>query len=389
MERRKKGSGCITKLPSGSYRAEIKYTDANGIQQKKQDTAPTQKAAEQLIERFKREIKQEKKAMTPAVSKVTVEYYARNIFIPYKESQHKEDSTVKRLISTMENHIIPAHGGKIFAQLSYVDINTLLADKFEEGLSHSTIKKIHDFYSGMFKLAVARKDIAIDENPMGLVSMIPEKKFDTEEVRFFTYEESQRFIEAALTKYSTTGNYVYKFGPALAFTLCTGIRVSELCALTREEISFEKNIVNINHGVSLEKYYDGNGTKKYRNRIGSVKAPNSVRVFPMSDQAREFAKIALDISNHSSLLISKKDGRVVDPCNVNKQMNAILKRAGIDQCGPHTLRHTFVSALFDKEVDLHTIAALIGDDEATVRKTYLHIFQERKARAIMAQNVAS
>jgi integrase len=48
----------------------------------------------------------------------------------------------------------------------------------------------------------------------------------------------------------------------------------------------------------------------------------------------------------------------------------------------HTLRHTFASWLVMNEVDLYTVAQLLGDTLAVVERTYAHLAPEFKARAV-------
>lgn len=80
--------------------------------------------------------------------------------------------------------------------------------------------------------------------------------------------------------------------------------------------------------------------------------------------------------------------KIVRPDTLYKQFNSILNHAGLEgQCGLHTLRHTFVSALFEHGVDIYTIAEIIGDTVDTVVKTYLHLYKSRKAKAVKFINV--
>lgn len=385
-KRRKKGSGSIIKLSNGKFRSELKYTDAFGNPQVLRDTVNTKTEAERNLKRYQKTVEQIRKAMTLDITKITVEKYFTEIFLPHKARTVGADSTYKRIVSTVKTHILPEHGYKILMQLTSKDINDLLDKKKEDGLGHSSIKKIHDAYNEMFEYAIARNDIAITENPMKLAPMISQKRFEQSEVKYFNYEETSAFVEAALTKYST-GNYVYRYGPVFVFLINTGLRVGELCALTKNDVNIEKRTISVNHGLSDKRYVE-DGVEKYKKTINTTKRLNSVRVVPMNDEALKYAKIIFELHNESdTMFICTHKGEIVQPGTINKQMLSVLSRAGIERCGPHTLRHTFVSILFDKGVDIHTIANLIGDDEATVKKTYLHLFQERKARAIELTNI--
>jgi integrase len=103
---------------------------------------------------------------------------------------------------------------------------------------------------------------------------------------------------------------------------------------------------------------------------------------PLSPEAIFFAQETFKIFPDVEQFIATDKGSYVTPSILYKQFNKILIRAGLSPRGIHTLRHTFVSMLFDHGLDTVTIASIIGDTESTVSKTYLHIFQERKAAAI-------
>ena len=388
--RRKKGSGSIIKLSNGTFRAELKYKDQYGNPQVLRDTFRTKSEAERTLKRYQKTVEQLKNAMTMDINKISVGEYFNEIYLPYKKKTSEADSTYKRYASTVNKHILPAHRDRILLQISNTDILGLLEQKKADGFSYSSVKKIHDAYNEMFNHAVARNDLLETENPMRLAPMISQKKFDEQEgPRVFIYEESEAFAVAAMHRY-TTGNLVYRYGPVFMFLLNTGLRVGEICALTKEEVNLEKRTVSVNHTVS-DRLFEVDGIEKYRKQIGPPKRPNSVRVVPLNDEAVKYAQMIFDTHTQSdTMFICTNKGEIVQPATLNKQMNSILNRAGIEDGGsPHTLRHTFVTILFDKDIDLHTIASIIGDDDATVKKTYLHIFQERKARAIELTNVTT
>ena len=53
----------------------------------------------------------------------------------------------------------------------------------------------------------------------------------------------------------------------------------------------------------------------------------------------------------------------------------MLKRIGIENCGVHTLRHTFASMLFSKGIDIKIISKLLGHSTVKITyDTYVHLF---------------
>lgn len=309
--------------------------------------------------------------------------------MPYKEKTLKPQSYT-RLESTVDTHIIPEHGMKILNQVTSNDINLLIEKKQSaEGLSHSSIKKIHDAYSAMFKFAVnMRDDISYEDNPMKAVVMPSRKSFTEKEIQILTPAQIIAFSEEAARKFAT-GAPVYRYGMVFLFILNTGIREGEFCALEKDDIDFEKKIIHIHKNAYTETKKDQNGEKRSNLKVGTPKNRNSIRYVPMSEEAARYARALMQSFPNTKWLASNLKGDMVRPDTLYKEFNAILRNMGASQRGLHTLRHTFVSALFENGVDLPTIAEIIGDTEDTVKKTYLHLYKERKARAVKGLNIVA
>lgn len=384
--RNKKGMGSIIKTPSGSYRAELKYTDQYGCKQKFQQTVSTEAKAQKLLEKFRRDVKRAKKAQTQDVNLYSIERYFREIYLPYKEATLKPQS-YRRIESTVESHIIPAHGLRIFSQLKTEDVQKLLSQMNEDGLSHSSIKKVYDAYNNMFKYAIdVRLDLAAEDNPMRGVIMPSINNFEVKEIKPFTPEEITLFAKEAMRRFKT-GAPVYKYGHAFVFLLNTGLRESEFCALNKDDVDFEQNLINVTKSVYTATKKDSNGINRYTAKIGTPKTRNSIRYVPMNEEAADCAKTLLEEFPKTKYLISSTKRTFVRTDTLSKQFSSILEHAGLEKRGIHSLRHTFVSVLFEKGVDTHTIAEIIGDTEDTVKKTYLHLYKARKAKAVQGINI--
>lgn len=53
---------------------------------------------------------------------------------------------------------------------------------------------------------------------------------------------------------------------------------------------------------------------------------------------------------------------------------------------PHDFRHTYVTNLLTREVDLKTIASLLEDTIATVEKMYIHYSEEIRKNSVIKLN---
>lgn len=386
-KRRSKGQGTIVKLGYGKYRAETTYTDLNGKRKKlRSETVSTPAKAEKELQKLVRKKEQLKKASTVDIERCSVKQYMENYYLPWKKTNLKEQS-YRRVESTIETHIIGKFKMKIFMQLTTNEIQSHLEEMFQKKYSHSTIKKVHDAYSNIFKYAVnIRHDIAMDDNPMMGVSMIPEHKFPETEIKWMKPDEIKAFTETATRKFAT-GAPVHKYGSVYLFILNTGLREGEICALNKSDVDLNKRLISVNKGVNTVVKERSDGSNEYNLAITTPKTRNSNRYVPMNENAVKYAREIMEQFPNGELFIYNSTGKIVRPDTLYKQFNSILRSAELEQRGIHALRHSFVTVLFEKGVDTHTIAELIGDTEDTVKKTYLHLFKERKAKAVEAINI--
>ncbi len=389
MAVKKKSNGTITLLDDGTYLVRLKYKDAAGRPNDKKRKARTRTEAEKLLRQLNNEADREKKAVSLDVSRMSMETYLKTIFMPFKSNLKMQ--SYRRLESTIETHIIPYHGMKIWHQVTAYEISALLEKMYNEGYSHSSIKKVYDAYSGMYRMAVlVRRDMAPADNPMNIVHMIPRHQFAQTEAKWLMPDELVQFAEEADRRFKT-GTPVYKYGKVYLFMASTGMREGEVCALEKSDFDFGHHLLRVNKGINtkVEKRIDG--SNEYSIIVASPKTSNSVRLIPMNEQAEMYAREIMEEFPDGRLFIYNTNNDIVRPDTLYKQFQSVLKNAGLikqdESCGMHMMRHTFVSSLFENGTDINTIAEIIGDTPDTVSKTYLHLSQARKARAVRFTNV--
>ena len=131
--------------------------------------------------------------------------------------------------------------------------------------------------------------------------------------------------------------------------LDTGLRVSELTGLTRDQIDWQGHRLTI-HGKG-----------------GPYGKKSKVRVVPMSDRVRPL--IEAHFSLHDTFgMTSRQAQRIV---------KAVANAAGITRpvC-PHVLRHTFSVAALQKGISLAAIQKILGHDHLSTTQIYLNLSPE-------------
>ncbi len=143
----------------------------------------------------------------------------------------------------------------------------------------------------------------------------------------------------------------------------TGLRVSELCALNREDINFNKSEFSVR----------GKGGK--------------IRVVFLSDDAKINLKNYLEKRKDADLALfiaigknyeksfSKKGNLRITPRSVQRLVKKYAVKAGIvgKKITPHILRHSFATNLLQNGADLRSVQAMLGHSSVSTTQIYTHV----------------
>lgn len=384
-QRRKKGTGTIIEKPDGTFVVRLKHgVKPNGKPYEKSRKATSLTDAKRKLRELQNEFKDEEGVKKPFSNKTTKDYF--KTFLKYKE-QTISNTSYRRLESTVNTHIIPYIGGIKFLELTSDIIQNRLAELQAQGKSYSSVKKVYEAFTGCFKYAIARNDIRPQDNPMIAVSMIPQNKFKTKASgpRYLKNEElnneRQRFVNEALRKHKN-GKYAYRYGPALVFMLNTGLRESEMSALSYENINLEEKFIEVKDSAAVVKI---DGRYKLVIRQNETKW-NSGRFVPLNETSLQMLQEMAQMF-HGKYVISTVKGNVLPPLELTKTFNRVCKNADITEnmsgVGAHCLRHTFATALFEQNVDAKIISELLGHSDVGVTlNTYVSVSNKIKAKAV-------
>ena len=92
-------------------------------------------------------------------------------------------------------------------------------------------------------------------------------------------------------------------------------------------------------------------------------------------------EVAGDAYEDRDLVFANELGRPIYPSRITAAFLEHRKAAGITIGTFHTLRHTHTTLALSHGVPLHVVAARIGDDPATVLRTYAHLLPTSDAAA--------
>ena len=148
------------------------------------------------------------------------------------------------------------------------------------------------------------------------------------------------------------------------------------------DINLEARCLEVRQGVKEVCKRDGAGFIPGREvKVGKTKTATSKRRVPLNGAAVEAVE-QLRTERYfgpETPLVSDENGNYTRPVNFRKRFYRILKAAGIEQKGLHSLRHTFGSSLVNgikqsdgtiKALSPRQVADLLGHSTSQITELY-------------------
>ena len=265
-------------------------------------------------------------------------------------------------------------GAKKITEIKTSDAKLFLIKMQEEGRGSSTIKTVRGVLRPAFQMAV--DDDILMKNPFGfeLVGVI----INTEHTRqAITKEQMNRFL-----KFVRYDNVYYKYYDAFYILFHTGLRISEFCGLTTNDLDMENRVINIDHQLQR--------TSKMEYVIESTKTNAGTRKIPMTEDVYQTFKRIIDnrptdlpeimVEGHCGFLYRDSQGRPEVSMhwqhrfkNAVQRYNDIFKLQ-MRSITPHVCRHTYCSNQAKAGMNPKTLQYLMGHSDISVTmNTYTHL----------------
>lgn len=327
-----------------------------------------------------------------------------NDYIEYWLKTYKlnkiEPSSYSRLYSVYHHQIKNSIGLKMIGNVTTADIQELIDERANpttdkvKALSLSGLKKIVHLLKPCFQKAVVEG--IITSNPCNDVVLPVEScvTVKAKEQICLSDEEMERFKEAALLRYKTTGEYRSRNGLVLLIILNLGLRVGEMQALEWKDINFDTKTVRISKTLQNNIQSFDSTEKKVCTRLKEATKTNSgMRALKLNDTVLFYLRELQDYDKRNGIVSkyvsSSCANTIVNERNLQRSLDKITKKAQIEEhISLHTLRHTFGSTLIRKGVGVEVVSKLMG--HANINITYLkyiHVLQEQQAMAMQMVNV--
>jgi len=244
----------------------------------------------------------------------------------------------------------------------------------EKGYGFKTISNYKRSLKASFYMAI--EDDYVRKNPFDF--QLSEVIDDDSESRQALSEEQEEKLLSFL-QYDT----VYqKYYDDVLILLKTGLRISELCGLTVQDLDFENHTLNIDHQLLLnqEGYY-----------IETPKTKCGIRKVPMSEEAgKAFQRVlkrkktgkGIVIDGYRNFLFLNQKGMPMTACYYTSTLRNIVKKYNkyhdepLPKITPHILRHTFCTRLAQKNMNPKNLQYIMGHSSIMITlNLYAHASQ--------------
>ncbi|ADK13128.1 MULTISPECIES: tyrosine-type recombinase/integrase [Clostridium] len=272
-------------------------------------------------------------------------------------------------------------------ELKSLDIQRYYNDLFNSGKSTSIIKNLDKLLKSFFNYCIDEGYI-VRNYCIGKSITIPESNSVNEnkkdDITVFTVDEQNQFINAVQD---------HRLKALFLLDLGTGLREGEILGLKWSDIDFENCTLSVKRAIKGVTLIEG--TKRNYHLIEQTpKTKNSIRTIPFPEnlipilekhqlQQKEEKIKAGPAYTKNDYVFCTELGLPIDPRNLRRSYERVLKNNNIPYKKFHSLRHTFATRLFENNVPLKTVQMLLGHSNINITANiYTHVMPPEKFKAI-------
>ena len=226
-------------------------------------------------------------------------------------------------------------------------IRTWIMTLLEEGISTRSINRkistLKSFFNYHLRLGHIQKNPMLQVSSPKISKRLPE---------FVSQEDMEQLFSSELFEDSFEG---HRDKAILELFYATGMRLSELINIKKEDIDFYENSVKVLGKRSKE------------------------RIIPFTPTAREALEkylsllVQQSVSNKNCFIFVTLTGRKLYPKAVYNIVRKYLDMVTtIDKRSPHVIRHTFATHLLNNGADINAIKEILGHANLAATQIYTH-----------------
>lgn len=282
---------------------------------------------------------------------------------------HYQDNTIIDYKNRYYKHIQNRLGSILIMDIDYKAFQSYFNNNSNIGLS--TNYKLKDILNVIMNFAI--KCNYIEHNPLRLVHVIGKTNNKAKENLVYKDSDFHKIINELLKKPSDK-RYAYII--ALYIGRYTGLRISEVFALDKDDFDFQNQYIYVS-----KKMVYANKTRKEIFVTDKMKTKTSKAILPFHKRLQEILLKWFQYHPHKHV-ISDQHGKYLNP----KQLEYTLWKISNDldiHFHFHMLRHTLATRLVSNGAELKAVQELLRHANiTTTMNIYTHVNEVNKRKAL-------
>ena len=300
-----------------------------------------------------------------------IDMYAENVFKKLSIANSTKQKYLNAYKKLFQNTPL---SGRPLNEVTSIDLQ-----KFYNNLDQceSTRRALHNFLRLFYKYADQNNICSDITSCLVVPKGCHEPK--NEEIDVWDNEEIQRVIDAL------DGSPLRLL---IVLAVNTGARISELLALTYEDVS--DNTMTINKQLSEIASVESDGGVILH--MEPVKSKNSNRTIPLTDEVMEEIEKHRQLQkrlkrkyryDNNGFLFTTSTGKLHYKRTITRSLERLYRRIGVKHHKFHAYRHTFGTNLSKAGVPIEVVSILMGHSSIDITaKYYINVDAERRRTAI-------
>ncbi|MCP1226081.1 tyrosine-type recombinase/integrase [Sebaldella sp. S0638] len=238
-------------------------------------------------------------------------------------------------------------------------IQKYINEKSKKGLSANSLKNFKVVFKTALKYAVHPCEY-IKNNPLQNIT-IPKKNERVKKIETITLEEFDFILSLFKQKHYKIAFYI---------ALHTGMRESEICALTWENVSLDNNVIYIKHNLIYHKGIIELSTPKSKSSYREISIGDTLKNVLINEKNRQ-SDLKKEYGEYYykefDFVCCFNNGRPIPPVTISKFCWHDLPKKGLNfKFNFHMLRHTHVTLLLEAGANIVDISKRIGHKNTSI-----------------------
>lgn len=271
-----------------------------------------------------------------------------------------KQSTYSNYQYTVSSRIIPKFASMKKKSITSEIVDNYTSELLENGLLPKTVKDI---------LVILQQILTFSNiNIKFAMPKVPKK-----EIQILRKDEQMILEEYLFNNINLT-----TFG--IIFSLYTGVRIGELCALKWENVDLENKKIKINKTITRIKNPDSNSKKKTIIIIDEPKSTSSIREIPIPDFIIPVLEKIKGTSKDEDFILTGNN-KYVETRTYFNRYKKILEKLKLQSYNFHALRHTFATRCVENGCDPKLLSEILGHANVKITlERYVHPTYESKVK---------